>query len=143
MIATNWHRALDEAFEEKVDKRQPLAISVIDPSLHEVVSWAGKRALEYGKKVVGASKDLYRDVTDIALSHTATTDKGLAGALAKKQLERRSSRDKTEKERRENENVQKFIKEAYSKDKTVRAYARMKLRTRFPEVWDVMDISRK
>jgi len=51
VIATSYKRAIDEAFEEKIDKRLPIEIVVIDPSIGEIIHWAGSRALKYGKVV--------------------------------------------------------------------------------------------
>lgn len=50
VIAPSYQDALDEGFEEKEDSRTPIEITVIDPSLGEVIHWAGSRAAEYSKK---------------------------------------------------------------------------------------------
>lgn len=60
VIATDYHRAIDEAFEEKMDKRMPVEISVIDPLLGEIIHWAGARALKYGKAVINKSYDFVK-----------------------------------------------------------------------------------
>lgn len=105
VIAINYHRAIDEAFEEKKDKRMPIEIIVVDPSLGEVIHWAGSHALKYGKL---AAQKAYR-----------TAKSGLY-----------------------NYETKKLVEQAYSDNRTVRAIARAKLRGKYPEVWDVMDISR-
>jgi len=49
VIATSYTRAIDEAFENKHDPRLPIEISVIDPSLGEIIHWAGEHAKKYGE----------------------------------------------------------------------------------------------
>jgi hypothetical protein len=135
VIATSYTRAIDEALEEKQDKRTPIEILVIDPSIGEIIHWAGHNTLELGKiagkTALNTAKTGYRDLTDVALEHTAATNTGFTGALAKRQLEHRN----TKKE-------EVLVRQAYGKDKAKSAIARAQLRKYHPEVWNVMDLSR-
>ena len=148
VIATTYQHAIDEAFKLKTDPRLPEEIIVTDPSLKEVIHWAGahaqqvgkiaaQKSLEYGKKAAIAggnyAKNVSNDVIDVSLEHTAQ-GKGFAAALAKKQLERRGMTVKTS-----DESTKKLIDEAYSTDNKTRIFARAKLRTEHPDIWRVMD----
>ena len=131
VIATSYQRAIDEAFEEKVDKREPIEITVIDPSIGEIMSWAGKRAVALGKGAGSRVLDFGRDVVEASLETTAKTKPGFMGAMAKKSLAHRHDR-----------NVERLVKQSYSKDRATKAIARAKLKREHSDVWDVMDISR-
>ena len=39
VIASSYMKALDEAFEEKLDERIPVEIVIIDPSIGEILRW--------------------------------------------------------------------------------------------------------
>lgn len=54
VIATSYQRAVDEALEEKVDSRQPIEMEIVDPSIGEIIRWAGSRTLEAGERAVRA-----------------------------------------------------------------------------------------
>jgi hypothetical protein len=133
VIATSYQRAVTEAFRNRQDKRTPLEINVVDPSISEVARWAGQHALDFGKAVAKESyhtgKNLYSNVTNIALEHTAQ-GKGLSSAIAKKQLEQRHDSA-----------VQRLIKDSYSSDPSVKTFARSKLKKEHPEVYHVLDVS--
>lgn len=105
VIATDYHRAIDEALEEKTNKATPIEIHVVDPSLGEIINWAGKRAVDYSVKALQKGRELHSQV------HYDYETK-------------------------------KLVNEAYSPNRTIRTLARAKLRGKYPEVWDVMDISK-
>jgi hypothetical protein len=96
VIATSYTRAIDEAFEEKTDKRIPIEIRVIDPSIGEVLRWAGSKALEYGKKAAVAAghytkeklKEQYSDVKiKMLIDQAYSTNRGTR-LLARAKLRR-------------------------------------------------------
>lgn len=109
VIATNYHRALDEAFEEKTNKNTPIEITVIDPSIGEIIHIVGSKALEYGKKAVTKGWE-----------------------FAKTEAKRATS----------DWYAKQLVEQAYSPNVGTRTIARSKLRNDYPEVWNVMDISR-
>ena len=120
VIATSYMRALDEALEERFDKRKPIEVHLIDPSIGEVLSWAGSRALKYGKTVAEYGK-----------TATKTVAKG-AYESAKRSVA--SSVDDWR--------AQRLIEDAYSDNKGKKILARAKLKRNYPHVWDIMGISK-
>lgn len=100
VISTSYNAAIDEAFEEKVSKQEPVEIHIIDPSLGEIVSWARQRVSTTAKKVWSEAKKAHHDYQ-----------------------------------------TRELIRKAYSSDPVTKAFARSKLKSEHPEVWDVMDIS--
>lgn len=146
VIATNYHRAIDEAFEEKTDKRIPIEINVVDPSLGEIIHWAGSRALKYGKlaasKALEKAKELHEDYTTRKLLEQSQSGSYVEREMAKRKLSRLEEKKQRAKAQTSDISVQQLIDQAYSKNKTAKTFARAKLRKEYPHVWDVMDISR-
>lgn len=120
VIATSYKRAIDEAFEEKLDKRHPIEIEVVDPSIGEIIKWAGNRAAKYGKKAVVAGGKLAKSAAVAG------------GQFAKEKL----------KESYSDWEVKQWIDQAYSPNKGTRMLARAKLRQNRPDVYDLMDFSK-
>lgn len=116
VIAQNYHRALDEAFEEKTDARDPIELSVIDPSIGEVLHLIGRGAKRAAG--VGAKYSI--------MGGKAVAKK--AGSVAVARL-----RD---------EIAKGLIKNAYSKDRPTRIIARSRLKVEYPDVYNIMDFSR-
>ena len=114
VISTTYLKALDEAFEEKLDERLPTEIQIIDPSIGEILKWAGSRALKYGKT---ATKKIAKGAYD----------------SAKKMAMSKVSDWKTK----------KLIEDAYSEDKGTSTLARAKLKRDYPHVWDIIGLSKK
>lgn len=113
VISTSYMRAMDEALEERIDKRKPIEVTIIDPSIGEVLKWAGSRALKYGGKAVKAvAKGAYYSAKRSVESHV------------------------------DDWKAEKLIEQAYSKNKGRRILARAKLKKFYPHVYDIMDISR-
>jgi len=117
VIATDYHKALDEAFEERVDTREPIEVEVIHPDigrmLKAVATGAGKLTklgIKYsykGAKVLG-----YEAARAVAIKY---------GKLK----------------------VKRLIEDAYSPDRPTRVFARAKLRTKYPEIYAVCDFSKE
>lgn len=120
VIATSYQRAVDEALEEKMDKRQPIEMEIVDPSIGEIVRWAGKRAVKYGKKAVVAGGKLAKSAAVAG------------GQFAKQKL----------KESYSEWEVKQWINQAYSPNKATRLVARAKLKNLRPDIYDVMDFSK-
>lgn len=116
LIAKDYKSALDEAFEEKVDKRQPIEVTIIDPNLGEI--------LQFIKTGVSTATKLGAEFVI----------KG--GHIAKQQT--MAYVDRTW----ESAKVKKLIKQCYSSDLSVRAYARHQLKTEFSDIYDICDFSR-
>ena len=120
VIATSYTRAIDEAFENKHDPRTPIEISVIDPSLGEIIHWAGEHAKKYGE-IAGKKTFEYGKKAAIAGTNYAMTKaKEIASDYQAKRL----------------------IEQSYSPNRGTRTLARTKLQRDYPEVWRTMDISR-
>ncbi len=117
VIARNYSDALDEAFEEKTDSRNPISVEVIDPDLGKALKIIGTgigKGIKLGAKYAWiAGKTI-----------TAET----AHAIAKSYRELR---------------LRRLIDEAYSPDKVTRLMARAKLRQRYPEIYSIMDFSKE
>ena len=112
VISTSYRKALDEAFEEKLDPRLPVEIVIIDPSIGEILRWAGSRALKYGKS---ATKKIAKGAYDSA---------------------KRSALSRVD-----DFKARQLIEDAYSSYKGRAMLARGKLKRDYPHVWDIMDLS--
>jgi len=113
VIARNYNEALKEGFEEKVDTRKPIEVEVIDPTLGQALRFIGG-------KLKSASK--------LSAKYSV---KGLKFIGKQTKIHARDYM------------IKHYIRNAYSPDRTVRTFARYKLRHDYPEVWNVMDISRR
>lgn len=133
VIATTYQHAIDEAFKLKTDPRLPEEIIVRDPSLKEVIHWAGahaqkygaiaaKKAYEYGKKTTirgaNAAIDIHRE--------------GGISNYAKNRIQSSANDIRT----------QHLIEQAYSPNRGTSILARTKLRNEYPEVYSTMDFVR-
>ncbi len=119
VIATTYQHAIDEAFKLKTNPRLPEEIIVTDPSLKEVIHWAGAHAQQVGK--IAAQKSLeYGKKAAIA-----------AGHYAKKEIKSYAN----------DARVRTLLGQAYSPDHRVAALARTKLRTEYPDVYNVTDFA--
>jgi len=56
VIATDYHKALDEAFEERVDTREPIEVKVIHPDIGRMLRILGRGAKVVGREAVELSK---------------------------------------------------------------------------------------
>lgn len=72
VIATDFKRAIDEAFEEKKDVRLPVEIVVVDPSIGEVLHWVGSHALKYGREAASKAYNATKDKVKSSVSDWET-----------------------------------------------------------------------
>ena len=117
VIAKNYQDALDEAFEEKTDSRNPISIEVIDPDIGKALRIIGKGV---GKGIKLGAK--------YAWIAGKTITKETAHAIAKSYREMR---------------LRRLIDEAYSPDRVTRIRARAKLKLRYPEIYSICDFSKE
>jgi len=117
VIASSYDKALDEAFEEKTDPRQPIEIELIDPNIGKALRILAKGA---GQAVKLGAK--------YAWIGAKTITKETAHAVAESYRELR---------------VRRLIDESYSPDRVKRAIARARLKQRYPEIYSMCDFSRE
>ena len=117
VIAPTYEKALDEAFEEKVDSRYPIEVEVIDPDIGKALKILARGV---GKAVKLGAK--YSYITG------KTVTKEAAHAIAKSYREMR---------------VRRLIDECYSVDRRIRIQARAKLKQRYPEIYSICNFSRE
>lgn len=128
VISKSYEKALDEAFEEKVDKRDPISVEVIDPDFGRMFKAMGTAAKKAGK--LGAKGALIG--AKYSVRGAELFGKAAAEAVAKRV-------DSYEERLR----ARKLIRESYAPDRSKRLMARAKLREEFPEIYTVSDFSRK
>lgn len=128
VIAPTYQRALDEAFEEKKDLRDPIELSVIDPTIGEVLHLIGrgaKQAAHLGAKyAIKGGKAVAKGGKDVAVLAAKKGGSVLAARL----------RD---------EIAKGLIKDAYGTNRGARIIARSRLKAEYPNVYNVMDFSRR
>jgi len=145
VISTDYQKALAEAYEEKVDPRNPIEIEIIDPDLGKVLSiiasGAKKVAAIGGKFVVKGghiAKQLALKTAEVAGKGVVGTGKIVgkavtsAGKLAAMKLA----------ERRYSSTVKRLVEKAYSPNPAERVLARAKLREQYPDIYDICDFSK-
>jgi len=145
-ISNNYPDAIDEAWEERMDPRIPIAVETIDPDIGAALKWVGKRvrsAVKWGKpRIVEATKLGAR----YAVRATMTTGKtigrvakatAISGVEGAKELGRLTAFGV------QKELIHNLLKLCYQKDKAKRIAARIALRDRYPEVYDMCDFSRE
>jgi len=128
VIATDYHKALDEAFEERVDTREPIEVEVIHPDIGRmlrIVAEGAKTAVKVGAREAGK-------LTKLGIKY------GYAGAkvLGKESAFAIARAYRSQK-------VRRLIEESYSPDRATRAMARAKLKTQYPEIYSVCDFSKE
>jgi len=116
VVSTDYHKAMKEAFQEKRDPREPIEIEVIDPDLGRVLRAIGTGAVKAAK--IGAK---------YAYKAGKVMGKEAAMAVAESYREMK---------------VKRLVEKAYSPNRAVRALARAKLKTQYPEIYQVCDFSR-
>ena len=120
VIATSYTRAIDEAFENKHDSRIPIEINVVDPSIGQIIHWAGDHARKYGE--IAAKKSFEYG------KRAAQTGVTMAKDQAKKQLS--------------DYRAKQLIDKSYSPNRGTRTLARAELQRDYPHIWRTMDLSR-
>lgn len=159
VIADSYAKALEEGYEERVSKRKPIAVELIDPSISSVLSFIGntaKEALTKGAQAIRkygvpaaklGAKYAIKGGTVALMASTNVAKAGakagarvaVAGAKAGAQALSHTAKEYVN--RAEQSNVQKLIRSAYSEDRLVRNAARGTLKNFYPEVYDIMDFS--
>lgn len=127
VFAKDYQSALDEALEERVDKREPVEVEIIDPDfgrIFKAIGTAAKKAGKLGAKAV--------------ITGAKYTVKG-AQLFGKAAAEEIAKRAQSFEERLE---AKKLLRESYSTDRFKRLRARAELRKKFPEIYTVSDFSR-
>jgi hypothetical protein len=120
VIATSYTKAIDEAFENKHNPNMPIEINVIDPSLGEIIHWAGDHAKKYGEIVGRKSIEYGKKAVEAGTNYAISKAKEVASDHQAKRL----------------------VEQSYSPIQSIRILARSKLQANYPEVWRTMDLSR-
>ena len=128
VIATTYQHAVDEAFKNKVDVRLPEEIVVTDPSLREVVHWAGTHAQKYGKIAAQKAVEYGKRGANVAID---ISDKGVSNYT--REYLKSGANDYR---------ATKLIEQAYSPNRGVSVLARSKLQKEYPDVYRTMDFAR-
>ena len=128
VIATDYHKALREAFEERVDTREPIEVEVIHPDIGRmlrIVAQGAKKAVKVGAVEAGKLTKL-----GIKYGYAGAKVLGKEAAFAVARAYR-------------SQKVRRLIEECYSPDRATRAMARAKLKTQYPEIYSVCDFSKE
>ena len=128
VFSDNYPDAIDEAWEEKIDVRIPIAVEAIDPDIGAALEWAGKRvrsAVEYGKPRVKKATELGAKYAVRATMVTGQTVKKVAraGVGASKELLKLTAFGI------QKEIIHNLLKLCYQKDKAKRIAARAALKS--------------
>jgi len=144
VISDNFQDAADEAWEERMDPRMPIAVEIIDPDIGAALQWMGKRvksAIEYGKpRIVNASK-LGAKYAVRATMATAKTAGRVAKAAAVSGAEGAKTLGKLTAFGLQKELIQSLLKLCYQPDRAKREAARIALKKQFPDVYAACDFS--
>ena len=144
VIAASYDGALAEAIEEKTDKRHPVAVEIIDPSIGSVLSFVADNA----KLVL---KGIHKHGTPVAKKAASIGAKyAIKGGAVAMQVAAKGARTGADiighsvaeyTSRLEQENVQKLIQASYSADRGKKVAARATLKNFYPEIYDMMEFS--
>lgn len=141
-IVEDYKEIMDEAFEERVDTREPISIEIVDPSFDEVIKIMSKKVkdtIEWGKpKVIKAAKiGAEYGIKATMIAGSTAKKVGRAGYDTTKELARLSAFAV------EKELIHNLLKLCYQKDRAKRLAARAALKKRYPEIYDMTDFSRE
>ncbi len=142
VLSDNFQDATDEAWEERIDRRMPIAVETIDPDIGAALKWMGRRvrsAVKYGKpRIVKATKLGAK----YAVRATMVTGKTI-GRVAKAGAEGVVVLGKLTAFGLQKELIQSLLGLCYQDDVGKRNAARIALKKQFPEVYDACDFSRE
>ena len=116
VIARNYGDALDEAYEERHDSREPIEIELVDPDIGKalkILAREGGNAVKIGAKYAYAAGK--------------TVGKEAVHAVAESYRRAR---------------IRRLIEECYNPDRVKRAMARSELKARYPEIYEMCDFSK-
>lgn len=134
VISTDYHKALDEAFEEKTDKREPIEVEVIDPALGRVMHAVGSGVKKLGK--FGAKYS-------VKGAHLAKRAGIVAGKVALKGVKFAGKPAEVAlKQRAIGWQAKKLLTKCYTGSKAEQILARRTLKREFPDVYDICDFSK-
>ena len=141
-ISNNYPDAIDEAWEERMDPRLPIAVECVDPDLGAALKWVGKRvrsAVKWGKPRLVEAAHLGAKYTVRATMATGRTVASVAraGVGGAKELGRLTAFGV------QKEYIHSLLKLCYQKDKSKRIAARLALKKRFPDIYDMCDFSKE
>lgn len=146
VISDNFQDATDEAWEERMDSRMPIAVEIIDPDIGAALKWVGKRvksAVEYGRpRIVDASK-LGAKYAVKATMVTGKTVGRVAKAAAVSGVEGAKELGRLTAFTVQKEYIQSMLKLCYQEDVAKRTAARIMLKKRFPDVYAMCDFSKE
>lgn len=145
VIADTYQRALEEAFDERVDTRMPIEVGMVDPDLNQILKFIGegaKKAGAFGLKSIKKAGQIGAKYGIRAVK--AGTRLGVKGAKAvargvKVGLTESSKLALYEIERAR---VRRLIVQAYSTDPIERKAARIAIRRVYPDIYDLCHFSR-
>lgn len=153
VISNNYVDALDEAWEERVDTRMPIAVEAIDPDIGAAISWMGKRvksAITYGAPKIKKAAHLGAKYTIKATMVAKDTGVRVARAGIRGGVGVSKAGWSGAKELRrltafgiQAGVIENLLKLCYQKDRAKRTAARVALKRRYPEVYDMCDFSRE
>lgn len=142
VMSDNFSDCLDEAYEEKIDPRSPIAVEIIDPDIGAMLEWTGKRvrsAIKYGKPKIKRATELGAKYAVKATMATGRTAKRVAkaGVGASAELFRLTAFAA------QKEIIQSLLKLCYQRDKAKRIAARVALKKRYPDVYSMCSFSKE
>jgi len=137
-----YEKAMDEAFEERVDNRFPAEMQFIDPSLGEMLEWTSKRVrgvIKFGTPVLKKAARLGAKYAVKATMIAGETAKKVAkgGLSVTKEMLRLAAFKAHEK------HIQRLLKDCYHKNALIRTSARSALKRWYAEIYDMCDFSRE
>ena len=159
IIADTYQKALEEAFEERIDPRMPIEIDMVDPDLDAILKFVGesakktrvgiekaaKRAEPYVLKAVQKTSETARLGAKYAIrgGHLAkqATVAGIKGVFRGVAVALKES-SKMALYEIERSKVRRLIKQAYSKDPIERKTARIALKRVYPDIYDICSFSK-
>lgn len=157
VIASSYAAALDEAYKERVSKRVPIAVDLIDPSISSVLSFIGNTAKDAVSKGIQGIKKYGEKATKLGAKY-AVKGGNVAFDLAKKEAKKggKAAVETAKKGAKigaqtlketaaeyiskvEQENVQKLIRAAYSDDAVRKGFAKATLKNYYPDIYNIMN----
>lgn len=127
----DYRKALDEAFEERVDKhRTPILVEIEDPSLGAAISFVGRGAGRLALKGVKVGARLGAKYTVKVAKRAAPVAKAIAIEVGKTALTEIQKRD-----------ARRLLRQAYAGDRVEKYFARKTLRRRYPALFDKSSFS--
>jgi len=144
VISDNFQDATDEAWEERMDSRMPIAVETIDPDIGAALKWMGKRvksAIEYGVPRIKEAAHLGAKYAVRATMATAKTAGRVAKAAAVSGVEGARTLGHLTAFGLQKELIQSLLRLCYQADRAKRVAARIALKKQFPDVYAACDFS--